>query len=50
MYMSNVFIFVVEIVILEFVVEGEKSGEEIILEVDELKYVVLDKMNGMNYI
>lgn len=48
--MSNVFIFVVEIVLLEFDVEGEKSGKEIILEVDESKYVVLEKMNGMNYI
>lgn len=38
-----------ETVTLESAVEGEKSGEEITLEVDELKHVVLDKMNGMNH-
>lgn len=49
MYMSNASTFVVETVTLESAVEGEKSGEEITLEVDEPKHVVLDKMNGMNH-
>lgn len=37
-----------ETVTLESAVEGEKSGEEITLEVDEPKHVVLDKMNVCN--
>lgn len=49
MYMSNASTFVVETVTLESAVEGEKSGEEITLEVDEPKHVVVDKMNGMNH-